>query len=374
MVLLAVCVTVFATEWAAAALPQEPEAPSAAVAELAECALEQLESRLTNLYQTLRPSLVGVRMTVEVDGLKPQIRTSSGVVLDDWGLVIAPIALPRGIDFVVHDIRIQRMDDRSFEAEVLEHSTVYNLSLLRAPELLGLGPKIGRGRLMEEGAVTIAMGNSYGLPGNVSMGFLSGGNRRIAAATHLMQVTNPINHGDRGGILANRRGELVGVQLTSLAGAAHGLLNGEWGDVDLEAPGVQELLEIQKDAVGVSFAVPIEIIIELFPEYLGQLLPPRRVLGVEVSPVLEVIEDPDGTPGHCLCLLVHGVAKGSPAALAGVQTGDILVAVGGQEVGSLPRLGSAIQKAAPHSTLSVLRDGKPLELPIEFAPVASTDG
>jgi len=264
------------------------------------------------------------------------------------------------------------MDDEFFVAEVLEHSYVYNLSLLRAPELKGLGPKLGRGMLLEEGAVTIAMGNSYGLPGNVSMGFLSGTNRRIASALHLMQVTNPINHGDRGGILANRRGELVGVQLTSLAGAAHGLMNGEWGEVDLEAPGVVELLEIQKEADGVSFGVPVEIVISLFPDHLGHLMPKRRLLGVEVSPVLEVIEDPDGTPGHLLCLIVHGVEEGSPAQLAGVRAGDILLRVGAFEVGSLPRLGRAIQESPQRTTLTVLRDGAETELPVEFAPSAPT--
>lgn len=374
MVLFAVCATVLATGWMAAPAPQGAEAQATTPAEVAEGALEQLESQLTALYQSLRPSLVGVRMMVVVEGMEPQVRNSSGVVLDDWGLVIAPIALPRETHFDVVDIRILRMDDRSFKAEVVEHSTDYNLSLLRAPELVGLGPKLGRGRLMEEGAVTIAMGNSYGLPGNVSMGFLAGSNRRIASALHLMQVTNPINPGDRGGILANRRGELVGVQLTSLSDAAHGLLSGEWGEVDLAAPGVKDLLEIQKGAVGVSFAVPVEVIIDLFPVHLGHLLPARRVLGVEVSPVLELTEDPDGSPGHCLCLLVHGVVEGSPAALAGVREGDVLVAVGGRDVGSLPRLGSAIHKAPQQSTLTVLRDGERLELALVFVAAESTDG
>lgn len=378
MLLLAAC----AVAWASGMpLPQEggeppvpPQAqavaPLDALAEAGGCALDQLEQRMVRLYRELRPSLVGVRMTLVIEGLdEPQHRTSSGVVLDDYGLVVAPVALPRGVAFEVHDIQVTRMDERQFAAEVVEHSRLYNLSLLRAKEMRGLAPRLGRGLMMEEGAITIAMGNSYNLPGNVSLGFLSGTNRRIASAWHLMQVTNPINPGDRGGILANRAGEVVGIQLTSLAGAAEGLLNGDWGEIDVASPEAKELLRLQKEAVGVSFCVPVEIVVEQFPEHLGALLPDRRMLGVEVSPTLEETVDPDGSPGRLLCLMVHGVAEGSVAGRAGVQAGDVLLEVGGRKVSSLSGLGCAI-RAAPDSgfTLRVRRGDHELELAASFAP------
>lgn len=335
--------------------------------------LADFEAETVALYKALRPSLVGVRMTLQVEGMAPRELTSSGVVLDHWGLVVAPVALPRDVEGVeVVDIEVERMDSARFPAEVVAHSERYNLSLLRADDLLGMGPEISSGRTLEPGALTFAMGNGYGLPGNVSLGMVSGANRRLAMAGGLLQVTNPINPGDRGGILADREGRVVGVLLTSLAGAAQGLEAGEWGPVDLDGPDTRERLALQKEASGISFAVPMQVVAGLFPEQLGHLFPERRLLGVEIAPTVRVQVPEHGEPRREVLLQVHGVADGGAAARAGVRYGDVLLALGGTHVCSLAELGAALEVADADTTLVVERDGRRVELELRLTPRAVT--
>jgi len=337
--------------------------------------LADFEAETVALYKTLRPSLVSVRMTLRVQGLPPRELTTSGVVLDHWGLVVAPVALPRDVDGVsVADIVVERMDEALFSAEVLAHSDRYNLSLLRAEDLLGMGPELGLARTMEPGSVTVAMGNAFGLPGNVSLGMVSGTNRRLVSAGRLLQVTNPINPGDRGGILADRYGRVVGVLLTSIAGAAQGLEAGEWGPVDLAAPGTRERLDLQKSAAGVSFAVPIEVIADLFPDHLAHLFPERRLLGVEIAPTVRIAMDEQGMPRREVLLQVHGVLRDGAAARAGVRYGDVFCTLGGRHVSTLAELGAATEAADSITTLIVERDGERLELEIGLAPAPLTGG
>ena len=329
--------------------------------------LADFESELVGLYRKLRPSLVGVRMTLYVEGMEARELTSSGVVLDHWGLVIAPVTLPRDVGGVeVREIYVERLDETLFPAEVLAHSDAYNLSLLRARDLLGMGPELGLASSLEPGAMSFAMGNAFGLPGNFSVGLVSGTNRRLASAGQLLQITNPINPGDRGGILANRRGEVVGVLLSSLSGAARGLEAGEWGDIGLQSPGARERLALQRDAVGVSFAVPVEVLGALFPEHLGQLFAGRRMLGVEVAPTVLVEMSSEGEPRREVLLQVRGVVENSVASAAGLRYGDVLLTLGGCPVATLPELGYAIREAGPSTALQVLRDGRPLELEVRF--------
>jgi len=326
--------------------------------------LAALEFEMSGLYRRLRSSLVEVSIQLVSATDEARLLTTSGVILDNYGLFVVPVVWKelQG-ESGKNKITVYRTDGQIFEAEFVAWNVNYGVSLLRAKELRGLAPEFGHGLWMEEGSVTIGLGHPFGLPNSMSLGFVTGRQRGIGAAGGLLQITNPVNIGDRGGLLANRHGQVVGMMLTSLADAAREaedrlkLYVAEFGNNSVEGA---------KRAQGISFALPVEKIFTLFPDQFKRSALPSRVIGVLVEDQILVIENPGQEPRHSWAVVVKGLMPQSPAERSGLLPGDILLSLGGMATPSLHQLGAAIISAAQSTTIVVQRSGKELELPLEF--------
>jgi serine protease Do len=203
----------------------------------------------------------------------------------------------------------------------------------------------------------IAVGNPFGLGGTVTAGIVSARGRDIGAGPYddYIQIDAPINKGNSGGPAFNEEGEVIGVN-TAIYSPSGG-------------------------SVGIGFDVPADtaktVVAQL--EKSGHVT--RGWLGVQIQPVTAGIAGSLGMK-KAEGAMVDEPQAGSPAAKAGVQSGDVITAVNGTPVKDARDLARTIGMMAPNSTvkLDILRQGQEktvsltlAEMPNEHLAKADTE-
>lgn len=185
------------------------------------------------------------------------------------------------------------------------------------------------------GDIVLAIGNPYGIGQTVTMGIVSATGRtelNVATYENFIQTDAAINIGNSGGALINSRGELVGINTA--------ILNRETG------------------AQGISFAIPVELAANVFAEIVKNGHVVRGWLGIRGA---ELAGSP-GAPGLPTMrgVPVAAVMPGGPADTAGVRAGDVIFAIGGEEVNDARVLQNRVAGIEPGTTveLQVQRDGQ----------------
>lgn len=321
--------------------------------------LASLQDELTQLYLQLSPSLVEVRTSFGEGEARREI-VAAGVVLSADGYVVAPVFQSGAMALTV-----RRADGQVFNGVLVAHDAAYGLSLIQVAELRGMQPRLFPGEFMMEGSPVIALGNAFGLEASMSFGILTGKGRIAGEARRLLQMTNAVNPGDGGGLLSDARGRVIGILLNSLpdlvrAGVPIGLQHSAG---DLLATLDQERAI---RATGVGFAVPIEVVLGLFPDQVGHLLRRNRLLGVEVEGRLLVL-DVQGNPKRFWTLEVTSVMPGSAAEAAGIVPRDVFIDLAGNPIATLEDLGGAIFTAPEQSSVTLLREGNQIQLTVDFS-------
>lgn len=334
-----------------------------------QSALGSLERELSSMYLELVPSLVEVRSTISSeDGIREV--AAAGVVLTSDGLVVAPVFLPGGGGGAEHPVQVEvrRVDGARYVGSILARNDDYGLALIKVDGLRGMQPKLFPGEWLPEGAPVIALGNAFGLEASMSVGLLTGRARYAGKARRLLQITNPVNPGDGGGLLASARGEVVGMLLTALPELAEAGIEVGVERIEEERPAGLASGDRTRAlrAEGIGFAVPIEIVVSLFPEHLSALMQRKRMLGVQVTSRLMVVEAIDG-PSRRWVVEVQDVLPDSAAAASGVHDGDILIELDGVPLATLEDLGFAMFHAPERTILVVLRAGATARLDLDFA-------
>jgi len=325
--------------------------------------LGRLESELTGVYRQLRPSLVQVRIcpsppveAQDADSIGWNFLVS-GVVLretESGCYIVVPGVWPKQEGAV----QVVDLDGRTYDGKPLARRETYGLTLVEVKGLLREAPCFGMPQTMPVGSLTFGLGNPFGLDGTFTMGMLSGRGRTIGKARGLLQVTNPMNPGDGGGIIANSKGQLIAISLSSLRDVA-------MPDESLvpDGPGLNRHL-----ASGVSFAIPIHRVLRMFEEHLG--LPPeaaRPHLGLEVQvavippPVRRILGLSMRTG-----LRVVAVEPGSPAAGCGLKTEDLLLGVQGYPTEDFATLFYALRLLRQEAEVLCLREDQLLELKVQL--------
>ncbi len=196
--------------------------------------------------------------------------------------------------------------------------------------------KLGDSSKVRVGDLVIAIGNPYGLEDTATFGIVSALHRRIGLDQYenFIQTQAPINPGNSGGPLVNIKGEVIGINTAIIA-----------------------------NAQGLGFAIPINLAKWVAQQLIEHGKVVRGWLGVVIQPLTPPIAEAlNLTHG----VIVMKVFPGSPAQKAGLQPGDIILAVNGKPINSVTQLQFAIMKTPPgHKVkLTVLRNGKKLELTV----------
>ncbi|TIN27551.1 MAG: DegQ family serine endoprotease [Mesorhizobium sp.] len=191
------------------------------------------------------------------------------------------------------------------------------------------------------GDQVLAFGNPFGIGTTVTAGIVSARGRDLHSGPFddFIQIDAPINHGNSGGPLVDVAGNVVGIN------AAIYSPNG--------------------GSVGVGFAIPSDQAQKVVAKLMKDGSIQYGYLGVEIQPVTPDVASAMGLdhPGGAL---VSQVNDGSPAASAGVQTGDVITSFAGQDVKDPKDLSRAVADVAPGAkeTLDVWRKGKAVQISV----------
>jgi len=229
------------------------------------------------------------------------------------------------------EIKVKLADGKTFEAEVVGSDEKTDIALLKVETNRDL-PHVylGDSDVLEVGDWVVAIGNPFGLGHTVTTGIISGKARQIGHGPYddFLQTDAAINPGNSGGPLFDTAGNVVGI---NTAIVPHGS--------------------------GIGFAVPINMAKELLPQLRTRGKVVRGWLGVGIQDLTDELAAKFGVEKSS-GVLVSQVFDESPADEAGIQAGDIIVAVNGEKMSTMRDVTTRIASLPPGSTarIEVLRD------------------
>jgi len=258
------------------------------------------------------------------------------------GFIVSPDGIIMTNAHVVKDakeVTVKLTDRREYRAKVLGADAKTDIAVLKidAKNLPTLA--LGNTKDLKVGEWVLAIGSPFGFESTVTAGVVSAKGRSLPDDSYVpfIQTDVAVNPGNSGGPLLNTRGEVVGInsQIYSRSG------------------GYQ----------GVSFAIPIDVAVQVKDQIVATGKATHARLGVAVQEVNQAFADsfkldkPEGA-------LVSNIEMGGPGDKAGLKAGDVIRKVDGQPIVSSGDLPAVIGQQAPGKkvTLEVWRQGERQEL------------
>jgi serine protease Do len=240
--------------------------------------------------------------------------------------------------------QVTTKDGRHFVAKLVGRDPGTDVAVLRMREATGLRAiPMGDSDALQVGDFVLAIGNPFGLGQTVTSGIVSAlGRTGLAKQGYedFIQTDAPINPGNSGGALVNLRGQLIGINTAILS------------------PGGGN--------IGIGFAVPINMARRVMEQLVQNGEVRRGRIGVVVQD-LATHAGQSGTPTEGA--VVAEVASGSPAEQAGIQKGDIVIAVDGRPIRSATQLRNSVglTPVGQRIHLTLARNGIEKTVTIEVA-------
>jgi len=202
---------------------------------------------------------------------------------------------------------------------------------------------LGDSSKVKVGDLVVAIGNPFGLENTATFGIVSALHRRIGLDQYenFIQTQAPINPGNSGGPLVNIDGQVIGINTAIIA-----------------------------NAQGLGFAIPINLAKWVAQQLIEHGRVVRGWLGVVVQELTPTVAEALGIDHG---VIVLKVVPGSPAAKAGLQPGDIILAVNGKPIENASQLQFEIMKTKPGTeiTLTVMRGEKTMDLKVKIEEMPS---
>lgn len=315
------------------------------------------------------PSVVSIEVTPEqtimrrqggrmgLQGMVPQGMAPHGMVppgTDPRGMNPSGVPMGVGTGFIVaeegyvvtnnHVIRsggafkVRLNDGRVASAALVGSDQETDIAVLKI-DVGGLSPiEFGDSDAAEVGDWVIALGSPFGLKDSVTAGIISARGREVGLSPleSYLQTDATINPGNSGGPLVDMDGRVVGIN-TAIESRSGG-------------------------SDGISFAIPSNMAKSVVESIIGGSAPSRGFLGIQMQPLDARTAAQSGFNGQGV--LVNQVVPGGAAANAGVQVGDIVVKVNGEETINPQRVMRAVRLCAPgvEVPIEVIRGGTAVSL------------
>ena len=261
----------------------------------------------------------------------------SGFIVREDGIVLTNAHVIDGADEVV----VKLIDKREFKAKVLGADKASDVAVLRIDGKNLPTVKIGSSSNTRVGEWVLAIGSPFGFENSATAGIISAKSRSLPDDSYVpfIQTDVAVNPGNSGGPLFNMAGEVIGInsQIYSRTGGYQGL----------------------------SFAIPIDVAMGIQDQIVKHGKVQRGRLGVTIQEVNQSLSESFGL-SKPMGALVSSVETGSPAAKAGLEAGDVILALNGREIQSsneLPPLVAAI-RAGDVAKLQVWRKGAMREIDV----------
>ena len=264
----------------------------------------------------------------------------SGVIMSPEGYLLTNNHVTSGADQIVVALK----DGRETLARVIGSDPETDLAVLKI-DLKNLPSiTVGRSDNIRIGDVALAIGNPFGVGQTVTMGIISATGRNQLGLNNyedFIQTDAAINPGNSGGALVDANGNLTGIN-TAIFSKSGG-------------------------SQGIGFAIPVKLAMEVMKSIIehGQVI--RGWLGIEVQPLTQELAESFGLSGRP-GIVVAGIFRDGPAQKAGLQLGDVILAIDGEPAGDGRRSMNQVARIKPTDkvTIQVMRNGKELKLTAEI--------
>lgn len=317
-----------------------------------EPAPTNFETMLRTASQRISPAVVNVDTTGEIAtwrGWREVGGRGSGVIISADGYVVTNNHVVRIQRQVARDIFVTLQDGRRFRATVLGTDSQNDIALLKIDGRNLPTAQLGDSDKLQVGDWVIAVGNPFGLGTTVTAGIVSALNRSLegqGAPSGFIQTDAAINQGNSGGALADSRGRLIGINtaIFSPVGAN----------------------------VGIGFAIPVNRMKQVIKEILEHGSVGQAWLGVSYADISDpqirrfLQERLPEVQFPANGMFIDGVVANSPARAAGIQPGDVLIALNGRPLRTIEQMQNYMRTAKPGQrvTLRIWRDGRTQDISV----------
>lgn len=266
----------------------------------------------------------------------------SGFVISADGYILTNAHVVDAAD----EILVRLTDKREYKAKVIGADKRTDIALIKIDASNLPKVTLGDPAKLRVGEWVIAIGSPFGFDNTVTAGIVSAKGRSLPQENFVpfIQTDVAVNPGNSGGPLFNMKGEVVGInsQIYSRTGGFMGL----------------------------SFAIPIDIAMEIQNQLRISGKVSRGRIGVVIQEVTKELSDSFGL-AKPQGALVSSVEKAGPAEKAGVEAGDIILKFDGKPVAQssdLPRMVGGT-KPGTRSTVQVFRKGQTRDLTVAVAEI-----
>jgi serine protease Do len=259
----------------------------------------------------------------------------SGFIIDTNGIIMTNAHVVKD----ANEVTVKLTDRREFRAKVLGADPKTDIAVLKIDAHNLPAVTLGSSDRLKAGEWVLAIGSPFGFENTVTAGVVSAKGRSLPSdsAVPFIQTDVAVNPGNSGGPLFNAKGEVVGIN----------------SQIYSQSGGYQ----------GVSFSIPIDLAVKVKDQIVKTGKVEHARLGVSVQEVNQSLADSFGLDRPAGALVAN-VEKNSPADKAGLQTGDVIRSMNGQQIIASGDLSAAVSASAPgqKATLDVWRKGKPVTI------------
>ena len=236
------------------------------------------------------------------------------------------------------DIKVKLQDGREFKATLVGSDPASDVAVIKiSPDKLH-AIKFSDSDKLRVGDFVVAIGNPFGIGQTVTSGIVSALGRSglgIEAYENFIQTDASINPGNSGGALVNLKGELIGIN-TAIIGSRGG-----------------------SGSVGIGLAIPVNMALDITNQLIEYGKVRRGYLGVSAQDLTNDLSKAFGIKTNRGAIITQ-VLKDSPADLAGISIGDVVIKINNEDVQNASSMRNKIGLLKLNSiiTMEINRKGK----------------
>ena len=284
-------------------------------------------------------------------GQAPTHALGSGFIVSPDGIILTNAHVVDGAS----NVTVKLTDRREFKAKVIGVDKPSDVAVLKIDAKNLPTVTLEKTDDARVGQWVVAIGSPFGFDNSVTAGIVSAKSRALPGDSYVpfIQTDVAVNPGNSGGPLFNTKGEVIGIN----------------SQIYSESGGYQ----------GLSFAIPIDVALNVENQLLHHGSVTRGRLGVTIQNVNQALADSFGLKQPAGAL-VGSIEKDGPAAKAGIEPGDVILRYNDKDIASSNQLPVLVADTAPGTIakIEVMRNGKIRHIDVTVgqlknAKVASAD-
>lgn len=303
---------------------------SAAATALPAVVQVDVQSRMTVSSRRLPFMIPGIPQ----DQAPVQRGTGSGFIIDEQGHVMTNNHVIEGAERII----VRLADGREFDASVVGADPNTDVAVIRINARQGESfpvSQFGDSDALRVGDWVLALGNPLGLDFTVTAGIVSAKNRNINILRNdsntqleaFIQTDAAINRGNSGGPMVDLLGRVVGINTAIESGTGY--------------------------FAGAGFAIPINLARKVANDLIEYGVVHRPRLGIQITEVNAADAEVYKLPRVSGAVISTPPEPGTPAAEAGLEMGDVIVSINGEEVRTVSELQAKVARMRPGDVVEV---------------------